>query len=146
LDRKRTEARWTQTSTIGSTEFHNHLYERIYSIRNNVVQAEVPPDGTIDPVRDGTTYICTGGGGLAASATSGWHGTSAGGTGAPLIEVRVARRPSGDHGADLRSRLPEIMDAVGHRQCFTVSQDGHQVSYWLTRITEKFVRCPMAFR
>jgi hypothetical protein len=74
---------------------HNHLYERIYPMRNNVVQAEVPPGGTIDPVKDGTTYICTGGGGagLAASATSGWYGTSGGGdlattgTGVPLIEV-----------------------------------------------------------
>jgi hypothetical protein len=74
---------------------HNHLYERVYPIRNNVVQAEVPPGGTIDPVRDGTTYICTGGGGagLAASATSGWYGTSGGGdlattgTGTPLIRV-----------------------------------------------------------
>jgi len=74
---------------------HNHLYERIYPMRNNVVQAEVPPGGTIDPVKDGTTYICTGGGGagLAATATSGWYGTSGGGdlattgTGVPLIEV-----------------------------------------------------------
>lgn len=74
---------------------HNHLYERIYPMRNNVVQAQVPPGGTIYPVHDGTTYICTGGGGagLAASATSGWYGTSGGGdlattgTGTPLIEV-----------------------------------------------------------
>ena len=74
---------------------HNHLYERVYPMRNNVVKAEVPPGGTIDPVQDGTTYICTGGGGqsLAASATSGWFGTSGGGdmattgTGTPPIEV-----------------------------------------------------------
>jgi Calcineurin-like phosphoesterase/Purple acid Phosphatase, N-terminal domain len=74
---------------------HNHLYERVYPMRNNVVQAEVPPGGTIDPVRQGTTYICTGGGGagLAASATSGWYGKSGGGdlattgAGTPLIEV-----------------------------------------------------------
>ncbi|HUN36659.1 MAG TPA: metallophosphoesterase [Trebonia sp.] len=74
---------------------HNHLYERVYPMRNNIVKAEVPPGGTIDPVHDGTTYICTGGGGqsLAATATSGWFGTSGGGdmattgTGAPPIEV-----------------------------------------------------------
>ena len=74
---------------------HNHLYERVYPIRDNVVQAEVPPGGTIRPATQGTTYICTGGGGagLAASATSGWYGTSGGGdlaatgTGTPLLEV-----------------------------------------------------------
>ena len=74
---------------------HNHLYERTYPMRDNVVRAQVPPGGTIDPVREGTTYICTGGGGagLAASATSGWYGTSGGGdmattgTGTPLLEV-----------------------------------------------------------
>jgi len=74
---------------------HNHLYERINPMRNNVVQAEVAPGGTINPVQDGTTYICTGGGGqsLAATATSGWFGTSGGGdmattgTGIPPIEV-----------------------------------------------------------
>jgi Calcineurin-like phosphoesterase/Purple acid Phosphatase, N-terminal domain/TAT (twin-arginine translocation) pathway signal sequence len=74
---------------------HNHLYERVYPLRNNVVTAEVPPGGTIDPVKMGTTYICTGGGGagLAATATSGWFGTSGGGdeattgTGTPPIEV-----------------------------------------------------------
>ena len=74
---------------------HNHLYERVYPLRGNVVQAEVPPGGTIDPVKQGTTYICTGGGGagLAATATSGWYGTSGGGdlattgTGTPPIEV-----------------------------------------------------------
>jgi hypothetical protein len=74
---------------------HNHLYERVYPMRGNVVQAEVPPGGTINPARHGTTYICTGGGGagLAASATSGWFGTSGGGdlattgTGVPPLEV-----------------------------------------------------------
>jgi len=74
---------------------HNHLYERVYPMRNNVVKAEVPPGGTIDPVHDGTTYICTGGGGqsLAATATSGWFGTSGGGdmattgSGTPPLEV-----------------------------------------------------------
>jgi calcineurin-like phosphoesterase family protein/purple acid phosphatase-like protein len=74
---------------------HNHLYERVNPMRDNVVQAEVPPGGTIDPVKQGTTYICTGGGGagLAASATSGWFGKSGGGdmaatgTGTPPIEV-----------------------------------------------------------
>jgi len=74
---------------------HNHLYERVYPMRNNVVKAEVPPGGTIDPVHDGTTYICTGGGGqaLAATPTSGWFGTSGGGdlattgTGTPPVEV-----------------------------------------------------------
>jgi hypothetical protein len=72
-------------------------------IRNNVVQAEVPPGGTIDPVKQGTTYICTGGGGagLAASATSGWFGTSGGGdmattgTGTPPIEVWGSETPRG---------------------------------------------------
>jgi hypothetical protein len=74
---------------------HNHLYERIYPMRNNVVQAHVPPGGTITPATQGTTYICTGGGGagLAATATSGWFGTSGGGdlattgTGTPPLEV-----------------------------------------------------------
>jgi hypothetical protein len=74
---------------------HNHLYERVYPMRNNVVQAEIPPGGVIDPVRLGTTHICTGGGGagLAATATTGWYGMSGGGdmasdgTGTPLIEV-----------------------------------------------------------
>jgi hypothetical protein len=60
---------------------HNHLYERVNPLRGNVVQAEVAPGGTIHPATDGTTYICTGGGGagLAASATSGWFGPSGGG-------------------------------------------------------------------
>jgi hypothetical protein len=74
---------------------HNHLYERVYPMRNNIVKAEVPPGGTIDPVHDGTTYICTGGGGqsLAATATSGWFGMSGGGdmsttgSGTPTVEV-----------------------------------------------------------
>lgn len=52
-------------------------------------------DHQIDPVKQGTTYICTGGGGagLAATATSGWSGKSGGGdlattgTGTPPIEV-----------------------------------------------------------
>ena len=60
---------------------HNHLYERVNPLRGNVVQTEVAPGGTIYPATDGTTYICTGGGGagLAASATSGWFGPSGGG-------------------------------------------------------------------
>ncbi|HLH58663.1 MAG TPA: hypothetical protein VKV33_05860, partial [Streptosporangiaceae bacterium] len=85
---------------------HNHLYERVYPMRNNVVQAHVPPGGTIMPAVQGTTYICTGGGGagLAASATSGWYGPSGGGglattgTGTPLLEVwghQTARGGSG---------------------------------------------------
>ena len=82
---------------------HNHLYERVYPMRGNVVQAEVPPGGTIDPVTMGTTYICTGGGGagLAASATSGWYGTSGGGDlaaagpGTPAIEVWGAETSRG---------------------------------------------------
>jgi hypothetical protein len=32
---------------------HNHLYERVYPMRNNVVQAHVPPDGTIAPATQG---------------------------------------------------------------------------------------------
>ncbi|HEY1643499.1 MAG TPA: metallophosphoesterase family protein [Streptosporangiaceae bacterium] len=74
---------------------HNHLYERTYPMRDNVVRAHVPPGGTTTPATEGTTYICTGGGGagLAASATSGWFGTSGGGdlagtgTGTPALEV-----------------------------------------------------------
>jgi Calcineurin-like phosphoesterase/Purple acid Phosphatase, N-terminal domain/TAT (twin-arginine translocation) pathway signal sequence len=74
---------------------HNHLYERIDPIRNNVVQAHIAPGGNVAPAYQGTTYICTGGGGagLAATATSGWYGTSGGGdlattgTGTPLLEV-----------------------------------------------------------
>jgi hypothetical protein len=42
---------------------HNHLYERIYPMRGNVVQAYVGPGGKIAPELQGTTYICTGGGG-----------------------------------------------------------------------------------
>lgn len=75
---------------------HNHLYERVYPMINNVIQATPAPGGTVDPSKVGTTYICTGGGGqsLAASATSGWNGSSGGGdlasgagTPAPIIEV-----------------------------------------------------------
>ncbi|HSZ40201.1 MAG TPA: metallophosphoesterase family protein [Trebonia sp.] len=85
---------------------HNHLYERIYPMRDNVVQAYVGPGGKIAPELQGTTYICTGGGGagLAATATSGWYGTSGGGdmattgTGAPLLEVWGDESPSGSSG------------------------------------------------
>jgi hypothetical protein len=85
---------------------HNHLYERVYPMRNNVVQAHVPPGGTITPATQGTTYICTGGGGagLAASATSGWYGTSGGGdmattgTGTPLLEVWGSETARGGSG------------------------------------------------
>ncbi|MGH3166039.1 MAG: metallophosphoesterase family protein, partial [Trebonia sp.] len=41
---------------------HNHLYERVYPMRNNEVQAHVAPGGKIAPAVQGTTYICTGGG------------------------------------------------------------------------------------
>jgi hypothetical protein len=85
---------------------HNHLYERVYPMRNNVVQAHVAPGGKIAPTLQGTTYICTGGGGagLAASATSGWYGTSGGGDlatdgpGTPLLEVWGNESPSGSSG------------------------------------------------
>src|SRR5487761_218995 len=74
---------------------HNHLYERVYPLRGNVVQAEVPPGGTIDPVKQGTTYICTGGGGagLAATATSGWYGKSGGGDLASIGSGGTSSRP-----------------------------------------------------
>ncbi|HTX01757.1 MAG TPA: hypothetical protein VMD59_23440 [Acidimicrobiales bacterium] len=42
---------------------HNHLYERIYPMIDNLIQAEVPSGGTVDSSKVGTTYICTGGGG-----------------------------------------------------------------------------------
>lgn len=85
---------------------HNHLYERAYPMRNNEVQAYVAPGGKIAPAVQGTTYICTGGGGagLAASATSGWYGTSGGGdmattgAGVPLLEVWGEESPSGSGG------------------------------------------------
>jgi len=85
---------------------HNHLYERVYPMRNNVVQAHVPPGGKIASGIQGTTYICTGGGGagLAASATSGWYGTSGGGDlatdgpGTPTLEVWGDESPSGSSG------------------------------------------------
>jgi hypothetical protein len=85
---------------------HNHLYERVYPMRDNVVQAHVAPGGKIAPAVQGTTYICTGGGGagLAASATSGWYGTSGGGdlattgTGTPKVEVWGDESPSGSTG------------------------------------------------
>jgi hypothetical protein len=91
-------------------------YERVYPMRNNVVKAEVPPGGTIDPVQDGTTYICTGGGGqsLAATATSGWFGTSGGGdmattgTGAPSIEV-WGSETSGGIGSGGTSSQPDTV-------------------------------------
>ncbi len=85
---------------------HNHLYERVNPMRRNVVQAHVPPGGTITPATQGTTYICTGGGGagLAASATSGWFGKSDGGdlagagTGTPTLEVWGSESAKGGSG------------------------------------------------
>jgi hypothetical protein len=60
---------------------HNHLYERAYPMIGGVIQAQTPSGGTVTPATQGTTYICTGGGGqgLAATATSGWYGPSGGG-------------------------------------------------------------------
>ena len=103
---------------------HNHLYERVYPMRNNVVQAEVPPGGTIDPVKQGTTYICTGGGGagLAASATSGWYGTSGGGdlaasgTGTPTIEVWGSETSRGIGSGGTSSELDTVTGWSAYRR------------------------------
>jgi 3',5'-cyclic AMP phosphodiesterase CpdA len=102
---------------------HNHLYERVYPMRNNVVQAHVPPGGTITPATQGTTHICTGGGGagLAASATSGWYGTSGGGdlattgTGTPLLEVWGSQTIRGGSGGT-KSEPDPVTGWSGYRR------------------------------
>ena len=42
---------------------HNHIYERTDPIRAGKPTRKVPSGGTVDPVRDGTTYVVAGGGG-----------------------------------------------------------------------------------
>jgi hypothetical protein len=75
----------------------NHLYERVYPMIGNVIQAEVPSGGAVDPSKAGTTYICTGGGGqsLAATDTSGWFGPSGGGAETGLTGSSIIAEYSG---------------------------------------------------
>jgi 3',5'-cyclic AMP phosphodiesterase CpdA len=42
---------------------HNHVYERTDPIRAGKAGKKAPIQGTVDPVKDGTTYITAGGGG-----------------------------------------------------------------------------------
>jgi len=42
---------------------HNHIYERTDPVRAGKATRRVGPGGTVDPVRDGTTYVVVGGGG-----------------------------------------------------------------------------------
>jgi 3',5'-cyclic AMP phosphodiesterase CpdA len=67
---------------------HVHAYERSYPLRGGEVTTVVPSGGTVHPHRDGTTYICAGGGGQ--DLYTGWYGVVGGGdpattSGPPLI-------------------------------------------------------------
>jgi hypothetical protein len=83
---------------------HVHAYERTYPIRGGVVQAVVPPGGTVRPVTQGTTYICAGNGGQ--SLYTGWYGPTGGGDpatdpGGPLINEWVGTpTPNGTNVTD----------------------------------------------
>lgn len=39
---------------------HNHLYERTHPVRGGAMTAEAPRGATVDPERDGTTYVVSG--------------------------------------------------------------------------------------
>jgi hypothetical protein len=67
---------------------HVHAYERSYPLRGGQVTKTVPSGGTVHPHRDGTTYICAGGGGQ--DLYTGWYGITGGGdpattSGEPLL-------------------------------------------------------------
>jgi hypothetical protein len=65
---------------------HVHAYERTYPIIAGQPTKVVPPGGTVEPAKDGTTYICCGGGGQSLYTT--WYSTSGqgdAGSGAPQV-------------------------------------------------------------
>jgi hypothetical protein len=67
---------------------HVHAYERSYPLRDGHVTKVVHSGGTVEPAKDGTTYIGAGGGGQ--DLYTGWYGVTGGGdpantSGPPLI-------------------------------------------------------------
>jgi hypothetical protein len=82
---------------------HVHAYERSYPLIGGEVTTVVPSGGTVHPEKEGTTYICAGGGGQ--GLYTGWYGVTGAGdpanaSGPPLLwEFEGSNTAAGGTGA-----------------------------------------------
>jgi hypothetical protein len=87
---------------------HVHAYERTNPIRAGQPTRKVKSGGTVDPVADGTTYICAGGGGNHLYTS--WYGsTDAGDAGDPAAP-RVWQWNSGETARGGRGKPADVPD------------------------------------
>ena len=87
---------------------HVHAYERTNPIRAGQPTRKVKSGGTVDPVADGTTYICAGGGGNHLYTS--WYGsTDAGDTGDPAAP-RVWQWSGGESARGGRGKSVDVPD------------------------------------
>jgi Purple acid Phosphatase, N-terminal domain/Calcineurin-like phosphoesterase len=73
---------------------HVHAYERTNPMRAGQPTRVVSAGGTVDPVTDGTTYICAGGGGNGLYRS--WYGRSGGGNAGSTTQPKIWRWSGGD--------------------------------------------------
>jgi hypothetical protein len=73
---------------------HVHAYERTNPMRSGQPTRHVAAGGTIDPLTDGTTYICVGGGGNGLYPN--WHGTTDSGDAGDSTQPRIWKWSGGD--------------------------------------------------
>jgi hypothetical protein len=76
---------------------HVHAYERTNPMRAGKPTRQVAAGGTVNPPADGTTYICTGGGGNGLYKV--WHGTTLGGDAGNAVAPKIWRWSGGDTAA-----------------------------------------------
>ena len=95
---------------------HVHAYERTNPMRAGQPTAAVPSGGTVHPEKDGTTYICAGGGGQGLYRT--WYGTTgAGDPGAPT-PPKVWEWTGGDSPAGGSGKHVDLTDTAAGYSAF----------------------------
>jgi hypothetical protein len=89
---------------------HVHAYERTHPMRAGQPTRSVASGGTVEPGRDGTTYVCAGGGGDGLYA--GWFGPTAGGDAGRSSAPRIWRWSGGDTRSGGSGRPENVTDTA----------------------------------
>jgi hypothetical protein len=95
---------------------HVHAYERTYPMRAGQPTRHVASGGTVHPARDGTTYVCVGGGGQ--TRYTDWYGTTGGGDLGNSTAPKIWQWSGGDSASGGHGKPVQLTDSAKHYSAY----------------------------